>query len=216
MQEVELKFKRENRSGIVATGSYLFDAARRLGIEVEAECGRVGECDSCAMKIKDGNECLSEPTFAEINQLTDRRRQNGERLSCQAKIEKAGEIVVMTNMKKETENSTSKEKTEEYRKQFEEMPLEKKIASLLELEAIALGETFSFVLNSPFKLFDIAMGVMAEFGLKLEDDAKKATRPNEHKREEENSSKDNSVQAKEENKEKTKKRTTRKKVEPSK
>ncbi|MFN2393505.1 MAG: 2Fe-2S iron-sulfur cluster-binding protein [Pyrinomonadaceae bacterium] len=216
MQEVELKFKRENRNGLVATGSYLFDAARRLGIEVEAECGRVGECDSCAMKIKDGNECLSEPTFAEVNQLTDKRRTNGERLSCQAKIEKAGEIVVMTNKKKETEKSNTEEKTEEYRKQFEEMPLEKKIASLLELEAIALGETFSFVLNSPFKIFDIAMGVMAEFGLKLEDDAKKATRPKEHKQEEGNSSETNGAQTDEKIKEKTKRKTTQKKDEHSK
>jgi ferredoxin len=216
MQEVELKFERENRSGLVATGSYLFDAARRLGIEIEAECGRIGECDSCAMKIKGGAECLSESTFAEVNQLTDKRRASGERLSCQAKIEKAGEIVIMTNKKKETENTKTEEKTEEYRKQFEEMPLEKKIASLLELEAIALGETFSFVLNSPFKILDIAMGVMAEFGLKLEDDAKKATRPKEHKREEENSSETNGAQENEKNKEKTKRKTTPKKDEHSK
>jgi len=180
MEQVELKFERENRSGLIAAGSYLFDAARRLGIEVEADCGRVGECDSCAMKITAGGELLSEPTLAELNQLNNERRKNGERLSCQAKIEKSGEIAVMTNKKEETKEPSAEEKTEEYRKQFEELPLEKKIASLLELEAIALGETFSFVLNSPYKIFGKVMDVLAEFGLKLENDAKKAKRPNEH------------------------------------
>jgi ferredoxin len=183
MEEVELRFERENRSGLIAVESYLFDAARRLGIEVEADCERHGDCDSCAMKITRGEELLSEPTMSELSQLSAERRENGERLSCQVKIEKPGEIAVMTNKKKETEKPKTEEKTKEYRKEFEELPLEKKIASLLELEAIALGETVSFVLNSPFKIFDIAMSVMAEFGLKLEDESKKATRPAEHKTE---------------------------------
>ena len=180
MAEVEVKFERENRDGTVAVGTYLFDAARRLGVEVEAECGRVGACDSCAMEIQSGAECLTEPTTAELNELSRERRENGWRLACQAKLEKAGEITIMTKKKKEKEKQKDEEKTKEYRKEFEEMPLEKKIASLVELEAIALGETVSFVLNSPFKIFDIAMGVMAEFGLKLESDAKKQKRPAEH------------------------------------
>lgn len=180
MQEVELKFEREDRSGIMPPETYLFDAARRLGIEVEAECGRVGACDSCSMTVREGADCLSEPTMAELNQLSRERRESGERLSCQVKLEKSGEIIIMTKKKKEDEKPVE-EKTEEYRKQFEEMPLEKKIASLVELEAIALGETVSFVLNSPFKIFDVAMGVLAEFGLKLETDAKKQKRPEEHK-----------------------------------
>jgi len=61
-----------------------------------------------------------------------------------------------------------------------QLPLEKKISSLLQLEAIALGETVSFVINSPFKVFEKAMDVMAEFGFKLEKEAKEATRPKEH------------------------------------
>lgn len=207
MKEVELKFEQEDRSGLIAAGTYLFDAARRLGIEVEAECGRVGECDSCAMRITKGGELLTEPTYAEINQLDTKRREKGERLSCQAKIEKAGEVVVMTNKKPETEEKKIEEKTEEYRKQFEELPLEKKVASLLELEAIALGETVSFVLNSPYQIFGKIMDVMAEFGLKLETDAKKATRPNEHKTTEETTKNDSA---------KTKKKTTRKKDDNSK
>lgn len=180
MAEVELKFENENRSGVVAVGSYLIDAAHRLGVEVE--CERRGESDLCAMKVTKGRELLSAPTLAETEQLSEQRRKDGERLSCQAKLEKAGEIVIMITQKnEENKPETEEEKTKEFRKEFEELPLEKKIANLLELEFMTLSETFNFVLNSPFKIVDKAMEVMAEFGLKLEEKDKEAKRPKEHK-----------------------------------
>ena len=181
MNEAELKFEREDRSGVAVVGSYLIDAARRVGIEVEDECGRLGLCDTCAMTIKEGAEFLSAPTKAEIELLSDERRKNGERLSCQAKIEKAGEIVILTKEKPKEEKPTAEEKAENYRKEFEELPLEKKIADLVRLEAIALGETFTFILNSPQKIVGKVMDVMAEFGLKLEQEDKAAKTPEEHK-----------------------------------
>ncbi len=176
--EVEVKFEREDISGVVPVGSYLFDAARRMGIEVD--CERRGESDSCAMRIKEGGEFLSEITKAEKEHLTAKRRKNGERLACQAKFEQKGEVVIMTTKKKEEEKPADEEKYDAYRKGFEELPLEKKIADLLHFEAIAFSETVSFVLNSPSMIVGKIMDVMAEFGLKIEDDAKKATRPNEH------------------------------------
>ena len=69
---------------------------------------------------------------------------------------------------------------EQYRKEFTELPLEQKLAELVKLEAIAMGETFSFILNSPFKVFEKIGDVMADFGMKLETKAKKAQRPSEH------------------------------------
>ncbi len=176
--EVEVKFEREDISGVVPVGSYLFDAARRMGIEVE--CERRGESDLCAMRIKEGGELLSETTKAEKEHLTAKRRKNGERLACQAKFEQTGEVVIMTTKKKEEEKPADEEKYEAYRKGFEELPLEKKVADLLHFEAIAFSETVSFVLNSPSMIVEKIMDVMAEFGLKIEDDAKKAKRPNEH------------------------------------
>jgi ferredoxin len=176
--EVEVKFEREEISGVVPVGSYLFDAARRMGIEVE--CERRGESDLCAMRVKEGGELLSEVTKAEKEHLTSKRRKNGERLACQAKFEQTGEVVIMTTKKKEEEKPADEEKYETYRKEFEELPLEKKVANLLELEAITFSETISFVLNSPSMIVGKVMDVMAQFGLKIEDDAKKATRPNEH------------------------------------
>ena len=179
MNEVEIKFEREDRNGIVAVGTYLLDAAKRLGIELESE--EFGETEFFVVKVTSGSELLSAPTKTELELLSAERRGQGERFAHHAKIERLGEISVMTAEKKQEEKSTEEEKKEEYRKEFEELPLEKKIASLLELEAIALSETFSFVINSPYKIIDMAMGVLAEFGLKMEDEAKNETRPEEHK-----------------------------------
>jgi hypothetical protein len=72
---------------------------------------------------------------------------------------------------------------EQYRKEFAELPLEKQIANLVRLETIALGETVSFIINSPFKIADKFMDVMAEFGLKKEEREKEAARPAEHTKE---------------------------------
>ena len=209
MNEAELKFEREDRSGVAVIGSYLIDAARRVGIEVEDECGRLGLCDSCAMIITQGGDLLSAPTKAEMELLSDERRKNGERLSCQAKIEKSGEIVIMTKEKKQEEKPSVEEKTEAFRKEFEELPLEKKIAALMKLEAIALSETFSFILNSPYKIADKVMDVMAEFGLKLDEEAKNAKTPEEHKTKEESEEEDNA----DSNGKKTRKASAKKKTE---
>lgn len=178
MDEVEIRFERENLSGVIAAGSYLYDTAKRFGIGVE--CERKGESDSCAMRILQGRELLSPVTKAETEQLSAERRKNGERLACQAKIEKPGEVTVMTTEKKPEDKEKTEERKNPFRAEFEELPLEKKIASLLELEAIALGETISFVIKSPLKIFEKATDLMAEFGINLDRKAKDAKRPEEH------------------------------------
>ena len=177
--EAELKFEKENIDGVAVVGTYLIDAARRLGVEIKDECGRLGLCDSCAVTIKSGAEFLTKPTKAEIEQLSEERRKNGERLSCQAKIERAGEIVIETKEKKDDE--PAEDANEKYRKDFAELPLEKKVSNLLQLEMMTLGETFSFIMNSPYAIVGKVMDVLAEFGLKMEDETKNAKQPDEHK-----------------------------------
>ena len=183
--EVDIKFEREGREGIIPVGTYLFDAARRFGIDLECEViGKTDDMFDCAVQILKGKELLSGFTKLEMEQLSDVSRKNGERLARQAKIEKSGEVVIMTKEKVKEEKEEAKEKQEQYRKEFEELPLEKKIASLVELEGIALSETFSFILNSPYKIGEKIIDVLAEFGLKFEKEAKEATTPGEHKAEE--------------------------------
>ena len=106
--------------------------------------------------------------------------KKGERLACQTKLEKNGEIVILTAEKKKAEK-TEEEKSEEYREKFAALPLEKKIAELVRFEAIALGETFNFILNSPSQIVGKVMDVLAEFGLKMDAEAKDAITPEEHK-----------------------------------
>ena len=178
MNEVEVIFEREERDGIVAVGTDLLDAAKRMGIDLQSE--EFGEKEFFVFQVTKGIELISEPTKTEIELLSAARRAKGERFACHAKIEKSGEISIMTAKKKEEVKPEAEEAQEEYRKKFEELPLEKKIASLFELEAIALGETFSFVLNSPSMIVSKIMDVLAELGLRLEDDAKKQARPSEH------------------------------------
>lgn len=173
---------------MVAMGSYLYDAAKRLGVDIP-ECERRGETDLCAVVIQSGKNLLSEPTKAELETLGSDRFIKGERLACQAKVVAAGEIVIMAEKKKQTaeeeEKSKERKKVEDFRKEFDEMPLEKKIAALLELEAVALSETVSFVLNSPYHIVGKIMDVMAEFGLKMDKEEKEAKTPDEHKAKEE-------------------------------
>jgi len=178
MKEAQIKFERENLEGVIPVGTYLSDAARRMGVYWDTEESE--ETDFFIVKVTKGGELLSAPTNTETERLSIERRNAGERLAEHAKIEKPGEIVIMTTEKKVEEKASYEVKKEEYRKEFEELPLEKKIASLVELEVIALSETFSFVINSPYLIFGKIVDVLAEFGWKIEDEAKKQSRPAEH------------------------------------
>lgn len=178
MNEVDIKFERENLAGIVAVGTYLSDAARRFGIELQDE--RFDEKDFAVVEILKGSDLLSAPTKREIELLSEDRREQGKRLAEEVKIEKSGEVVVMSTEKKQEEKPQEEARKESYRKEFAELPLDKKIASLVELESIALSETLSFVINSPSKIVSLAMDVLAEMGLKMEDESKKQARPSEH------------------------------------
>ncbi len=186
MLEVQVRFERENREGIVAVGTYLIDAAKRFGVHFEDVC--VPETDShfCSMVVASGSGLLSKVTKAESEHFAKAGRKRNERLACQVKIENPGEVGIMTEEKvkdpaPEKETAAAGDSNEEYRKTFAEMPLEKKIANLVQLETIAFGETVSFIFNSPFKVADKLMDVMAEFGFKKEEKQKEAARPAEHK-----------------------------------
>lgn len=174
--ETELRFEPSGREGIVPVGTYLFDAALRFGIKIEDECGRKGECDTCAVKIISGAELLSEPTKAELEHLSPERRKKGERLSCQAKIEKIGEIKVMTTEKPKPEVPPF----DAFKKEFAELPLEEKVKKLVDLEAITLSDTFNFVLNLPYYIGEKLRDGIAEFGFMKEEAEKQAKRPDEH------------------------------------
>ncbi len=191
--EAELKFVREKRHGIAVVGSCLLDAAARLGVFIDSDCGRLGNCDGCAVKVSAGGENLSEVTASETEQLSAARRKNGERLSCQAIIIKSGEISIMTEEKKKDEKAPDEKRADEYKKEFSELPLEKKMERLMELEAIAFGETVSYVMNAPYTIGGKFVDLLAQYGFKIEADAKKAKQPEQKTAEPESEKADDEV-----------------------
>ena len=181
MPDAVVRFEREDAEGVVAVGSYLSDAAKRFGVRFEPECTFDPIEHHCAVEVSEGMDLLSEKTSAEKEILNDSGLSGIWRLACHAKIEMAGEVVVMTKEQTKVEEEAEKDHAEDYRKRFEELPLEKKMAELVRLESIALSETLSFVINSPYKVADKVMDFMAEFGFKLDRDKKEATKPEEHR-----------------------------------
>lgn len=182
MSVTQILFKPEGREGIVAVGSYLADAAKRFGVRFEDDCIQDEDIHFCSVVVASGAENMSPLTTREAEHFSSHGRKTDERLACQTKIETAGDLVIMTTEKKENaaEEPTPEAQSEQYRKDFAELPLEKKIAELVQLEAMAFSETVSFVMNSPYLVFDKVMDVMAEFGLKKEEAGKKSARPEEH------------------------------------
>lgn len=179
-----VRFDREDLEGFVAVDTYLADAAKRFGVKFDDVCRPEADEHFCSIMIADGAENLSPLTKLEDEHFAKDGRKSNERLACQTKISAAGEVVVMTEKKKEgtaAADEPKQDSNEKYRKEFSELPFEQKISNLVQLEAIALGETFSYILNSPFMVFDKVMDVMADFGFKKEAGERAAGRPDEHK-----------------------------------
>src|SRR5688572_11704307 len=137
MNDAEVRFEREDSEGLVAVGSYLSDAAKRFGVKFENECVPSANEHFCEIEIREGSSLLSTPTNAETEFIKTAGLSEKWRLACHAKIERPGEIVVMTKEKKASAEE-EKDQYEEYRKRFEDLPLDKKMSELIRLEAVAL------------------------------------------------------------------------------
>jgi len=177
---VEWKTDGEGHAGIIAEGTYLWDAAKRLGVRLPAECEGRGECDTCAVVVVEGATLLSGLTDAERKHLSDERLAEGERLACQAKVERGGDLVlrpVPVTERAETTDETSKE----WREEFRRMPLKKKFATLAGLEADMAYETLVRVVDIPFNLFGKGLDLLASRGRKLSQGERERRRPSNEK-----------------------------------
>jgi uncharacterized 2Fe-2S/4Fe-4S cluster protein (DUF4445 family) len=146
---VSITFEPSGINGVVAQGTYLIDAARRMGVSLGQGCtvGK-GECPACVVSIKSGSEYLSIPSNAEEKLLGDNIRSDALRLACQVKIESAGDIVVaISAFQPRTE--TKVDQDSEVLKKFGDLPLTKKIATLMQLEAITMSEAFDSAMQKP-------------------------------------------------------------------
>jgi len=158
---VSITFEPSGINGLVAEGTYLIDAARRMGASLGAGCtAGKGECPSCVVSVKTGADLLSSPSAAEEKQLGVEHLDQSYRLACQTKIENHGEVVVMVSTV--TPRPAANIDTEaEVRKKFGGLPLSKKLATLMQLEAITMSEAFDSAIEKPLqfgsKTFDALM-----------------------------------------------------------
>ena len=150
---VSITFEPSGITGLVAEGTYLIDAARRMGATLGTGCtAGKGECPACVVSVKSGANLLSQPSMAEQKQLGSDQLDQALRLACQVKIENHGEVVVMVATAKPKPVSAPQQTEEELRRKFGELPLGKKIATLLQLEVITVSEAFDSAIEKPLAL----------------------------------------------------------------
>ena len=149
---VSITFEPSGITGVVAEGTYLIDAARRMGVPLGAGCtiGK-GECPACAISVKAGRELLSPPSAAEERELGIEHLDQSLRLACQVKIEHHGDVVVMIATRPQT-RPVETDTQAELSKKFGSLPLSKKIAMLMQFEAITASEAFDSAVEKPLAL----------------------------------------------------------------
>jgi len=134
---VAIRFEDEGYSGLVAEGTYLWEAAKRLGVRLPADCNGRGECDTCAVVIVEGVELLFPITDAEQKILGAERLAQRQRLACQTKLKQSGEVIVRPAPAVEGADQ------KKYRKRFRDLPLNQQVSSLIELEANVVSEALN-------------------------------------------------------------------------
>jgi ferredoxin len=157
---VSITFEPSGINGLVAEGTYLIDAARRMGAPLGAGCtAGKGECPSCVVSVKAGANLLSAPSLAEEQQLGAEQLEQALRLACQVKLENHGDVVVMAAAR--PQRSGTVDDGSELTKKFGALPLGKKLATLMQLEAITMSEAFDSAIEKPLafgsKTFDSLM-----------------------------------------------------------
>jgi ferredoxin len=165
-------------TGLVAEGTFLLDAARRMGVSLPAECGGLGECDTCAVAVEEGAHLHSAHTDAERSRLGEGRLAAGERLACEARAEMAGSIVLRP-VPAAAREETTEETAKDFREEFRRLPLRKKLATLAGLEAEMAYETLVRAADIPFELFGKGLDLLAGRGRKLSQGDRQRRRPAE-------------------------------------
>ena len=147
---VSITFEPSGITGVVAEGTYLIDAARRMGVSLGDGC-TIGknECPACLVSVKTGAALLSAPSAAELKQLDVEDLAQSHRLACQVKLQFSGEVVVMATARKPGSSGVPRDTASEVRKEFGALPLRQKLATLMQLEAITMSEAFDSAIEKP-------------------------------------------------------------------
>jgi len=163
-------------TGLVADGTCLLDAARRHGIDLPTECGGRGECDTCGVFVEVGAALLSAPTEAERARLGAERLAAGERLACQTKAERGGDLVLRP-VPQAARAETTEETARDFKEEFKRLPLGKKLATLAGLEAEMAYETLVRAVDLPFAIMGKGLDLLAGRGRKVAQAERERHRP---------------------------------------
>jgi len=82
MPKVRFPQYRRARQGVGLFAGSLLEHARKAGVEIPSDCGGLGKCGRCVVRVDRGAECLNQKTELERG----KRLAPGERLACQARV----------------------------------------------------------------------------------------------------------------------------------
>jgi ferredoxin len=176
---VNVEFAPDGQHGVVAEGTYLWDAAKRLGVRLPAECEGRGECDTCAVFVREGATLLSSLTNAERERLSPERLAAGERLACQAKVERAGLLVLHPVPVAESETTTAPS-AQDVKAEFRDMTLQEKFTTLVELEIITVTQTFRAIGDLSVGILEKGLDSIVGVGRARARRQRQSHRPPEH------------------------------------
>jgi ferredoxin len=147
---VEITFEPAGLTGLVSEGSLLSDAARRMGLPMPL-CKGKGDC-TCFVTIVKGASLLSTTTESELSILGIEGLDKQQRLACQVKIERGGELVVELHTEEQEKRRQELNNPATMRKKFGELGLNEKIATLIQLEAVTMHEAMNALVDKPLAL----------------------------------------------------------------
>ena len=87
---VGITFQPEGKHLDIKCGSNVLDAARKLGIDIQAPCGDLGLCGRCKIILQEGKDLVKPPTDSEKKTLSTAELNDGYRLACQSKVSEQG------------------------------------------------------------------------------------------------------------------------------
>ena len=105
-------------------------------------------------------------TDAERQRLGPGKLAAGERLACQARAERPGDLALRPVPAAER-TETTEETAQDFKEEFKRLPLRKKIATLAGLEAEVAYETIVRAVDLPFEIMGKGLDLLAGRGRRL-------------------------------------------------
>jgi len=151
----QVRFDPPNVEGLVAAGTTVAAAAERLGVQIELDCGGVGECTSCAVQMVENPFALSEVAEPERRQLGEERIAAGFRLACQARIREGDCVVRVLRHASADETDAEAESVAGGRKrimeEFAHLPTAEQISTAIELQLKVAGDLLGTIVEVPLR-----------------------------------------------------------------